>query len=187
MSTISSEIQDISNFFETYVFGFIYHDVEAAIKCKANFLAAMALLTYTEFLGGLQNGNFGVDEKDRLIKKQTRKNFETFFCYLDNGLGTEYQSLLKSTRLDVYRDARCGLVHQYFIKQNATIWTGLRPDSKCGITLREDGHIDFYVEKYFLDFKAAVQKYFDKLVSERDPTLVENFFKARRTYLGHIH
>lgn len=182
MKTVPSndEVQEISDFFKEYVFGFIYHDIDAAIDGKANFLVALALTTYTEFLGGLINGNFGIDAQGKMIPGQCGKNFETFFgC-----LGTPYQNLVNE--LNVYGVIRSGLVHQYFVKREGTIWMGLPPEIDCGIKVNSDGKIHFYVQKYFADLKEAVRKYYNKLVIERDPDLITAFFKARNTYLSYI-
>jgi len=52
------KIISVSDFFKEYIFGFIYHDINSAIDGKANFLAALGLLCYTEFLGN-RGGNRG--------------------------------------------------------------------------------------------------------------------------------
>lgn len=67
-STLSP--QEIGDWFDKYVFGYIYHDIEVAINGDANLMAALALSAYTEFMGGLVMGKFERGEE--------RANYEKF-------------------------------------------------------------------------------------------------------------
>lgn len=87
-------------FFDEYVFGFMRSDIDAAIRGKANFLAALGLVSYTEVLGGLVTGNLGK-------RSQCGANFRAFLPYL----GTDYKAL-ETRGIDIYDTVRCGLVHQ---------------------------------------------------------------------------
>lgn len=103
-------------FFDWYVFGFMKHDVEAAISGQANFLAALGLATYSEVLGALKLGTI----RD---KGGNQQKFEAFLPYL----GAAYVQLdlqMKSGgrfKNGLYEVVRSGLVHEYFIKQQSEI------------------------------------------------------------------
>jgi len=71
------EIIRIHNFFKEYIFGFMFDDIKVAIIGKANFLAALGLMEYTEVLGGFVTGNL------RKKKPGTQqRNFKAFIPYL---------------------------------------------------------------------------------------------------------
>jgi hypothetical protein len=104
-----------------------------------NFLAALGLLCYTEFAGGLKNGDFSPGK--------ARANFNSFF----DELGPEYKAF--NARCDVYGDLRCGLVHEYYVKKRCLI---AMSSSNQRIGVRWDGsRYVFIVEQYFDDFKRA--------------------------------
>lgn len=155
--------QDVDGFFREYVFGFMYNDVERAIKTGTNFLVALGLSVYTEVMGGLVTGHL----KD---PRWSRRNYEAFLPYL----GDYYKNLHK--QIDLFKRVRCGLVHEYFVKGSSIIAVGFIPESTPGVVF-EDGVIKFAVEFYFRDFKAGVQKYYDKLKSG-DNNLLLKFKQA---------
>lgn len=101
-----------------------------------NFIAALALLCYTEFAGKLITG-----------KDDPAENFNLFF----DKLGSAYKNFRKNHK--VYNIFRCGLAHEYYVKGNCTIGM-LKDKSICGISLKKDKYY-FVVEKYFEDFKVA--------------------------------
>ncbi|MFQ6122421.1 MAG: hypothetical protein ACE5LA_05105 [Dehalococcoidales bacterium] len=159
-------------FFKEYVFGFMYHDIDTAICGKANFLAALGLLEYTEFFGGLVIGELGKPNK-RNRYKPLKDRFNAFFN--DKYLGLEYGKL--KCQLDIYDVFRCGLAHEYFAKGSSPIIMHNRPPQPCGI-MKINGRWVFIVEKYYEDFKAGVGKYYEQLTVEKDQTLVDNFSKV---------
>ena len=104
-----------------------------------NFLAAIGLLCYTEFAGGLKNDDFSPGK--------TRANFDSFF----DELGPDYKAF--NAKHDVYRDLRCGLVHEYYVKKRCFI---VISSSEQGIGVKWDGNrFILIVEQYFEDFKQA--------------------------------
>lgn len=98
--------------FHEYVFGFMLGDVSREIaaagrgEAAANFLCAIGLLTYTETLGAHVPG----------VKRGSRNRFEGFFRYL----GPQYITFLEQ-HSDTYDVFRNGLVHEYRVKQPASI------------------------------------------------------------------
>lgn len=108
-----------------------------------NFLAALGLLCYTEFGGKLK---FGVRRQDGTDVSSA--NFNQFFDLL----GAEYQVF--RDRYNVYDIFRCGLAHEYYVKQSCIIYmlaSGLGP----GIGIDPSGRFYFIVESYCRDLEKA--------------------------------
>ena len=125
---------------------FICADIEREIALArdgsgaGNFMCALALLCYTEFMGGAKRGKFQ--------RSEARRNFESFFA----DLGVEYTSLTRA--INVSGVFRCGLAHEYFVKEDCTIY--MLGDKQPGLGM--DGNRYYLVvEQYFKDFKKAVQ------------------------------
>jgi hypothetical protein len=154
---------DIGDFFSEYVTGFMFSDVQREIDRArdelpaGNFLCALALLCYTEVLGGIERGT--------LAPGNGRKNFEGFF----RQLGPYYRGLLDDG-VDVYELFRCGMAHEYLIKGTATV-SMLKGVEPSGIAVAPDGHYYFTVERYFEDFQAAALKLRDELMAQSSPSL----------------
>lgn len=125
---------------------FIVADIERELTFAragndaGNFLCALALLCYTEFMGGV--------ERNKFERGEARRNFESFFPQL----GPAYAALTGT--MDVYDIFRCGLAHEYYVKRDCTIY--MFGDPKPALGRREDRYF-FVVEQYFNDFKEAVQ------------------------------
>jgi len=126
-------------------------DINAAIDGEANYLVALALSSYTEFLGGLY--------RCRIREGQAKKNYNHGL----KKLGGEYIRLLDGHGSDVYSRVRCGLVHEYFIKGLAKVWMSEPAPTDCGIEFGSDGSINFYVVQYFDDFQRAIDEYIRQL------------------------
>jgi hypothetical protein len=154
---------DVDNFFREYVTGFMFADVQREIvrardgQDAGNFLCALALLCYTEILGGIQ--------RNTLASRNGRQNFECFF----RELGPCYGQLLDSG-IDVYGLFRCGMAHEYLIKGRATV-SMLKGVEPCGIAVAPNGHYYFTVERYFEDFQAAALRVQAQLMIQPSPSL----------------
>lgn len=119
-----------------------------------NFLAALGLLCYTEFVGKLKYNH--------LIKRGKRKgesiasaNFNSFF----DDLGDDYKKYrLSFTNPNyVYDRFRCGLAHEYFVKEFCQI--AMFGNAPTGLGSLKDGSLYFVVKKYFDDFIKAFDQY----------------------------
>jgi hypothetical protein len=152
--------------FDEYIFGFMRSDIAAAVRGKANYLAALGLVSYTEVLGGLRTGNLG-------LKFHSKKDFEAFIPYL----GKEYESLL-AREIDLYDIVRCGLVHSYFIKGESTI--AMHATAPCGIVASAGGPTYFYVSVYSADFFAGATRFRNEILEGGDPSLAGNFEKGMK-------
>ena len=101
-----------------------------------NFLAALCLLSYTEFAGRVLNNDFS--------DSNSRTNFDSFF----NSIGSEYKAFNESH--NVYKIFRCGLAHEYYVKKSCVIAI---TSIKKGIGIRWDGkHYYFILDAYYSDF-----------------------------------
>lgn len=109
-----------------------------------NFMAALALLCYTEFAGKLkfkckkQNG-----------RDHASKNFNLFF----DELGPGYEAFRASCPY-LYDIFRCGLAHEYYVRKSCTIYM-LRQHARAGIGQEEGGKYYFVVEQYYQDLERA--------------------------------
>lgn len=150
---------EIDSFFSEYVYGFIAGDIQREIDSArdgepaGNFLCALALLCYTEVLGGVQRGT--------LAQRQGRANFEAFF----GSLGPVYAALLRGG-LDAYQVFRCGMAHEYFVKGEATV-TMLKGVEPSGVAKDPaSGRYFFCVERYFDDFMVAARRLHTSMLSD---------------------
>lgn len=134
---------------------------------KAHHLCALALVTYTEIMGGLVTGK---------LKKEsgaTKSNFESFLPFL----GEKYVNL--NENFNIYKDVRSKLVHEFAPRIPHGIWfTRNTLDIRIGIEYRNE-HLNFYLREYYRDFKKGVEKYKLELENHKqNPKILENFLKA---------
>ena len=138
---------------------FIFRDVEREIQLAktdaaalqglgitpggGNFLAALGLLCYTEFGGKLRFGVKLTDGRDLASAK-----FNQFFDLL----GQEYQKF--RALHNVYDLFRCGLAHEYYVKNSCTI-AMLEVTNGTGLKIDGTGHYWVVVESYCRDLKKA--------------------------------
>ena len=155
---------------------FMVNDIQAAIEGKANFLAALGLLDYTEILGGIVSGNL-IKPPEGWSKED---NFKVFLPYLDTTYQSSnkqpYQDLnnhLKKLNKSIYGKVRSGLVHQYLLSQTGEIRMTERRGDDCGIMIDSHGSITFVVQRYFCDFRAGLAKYKEDLLHKQVQKLLE--------------
>ncbi len=153
--------QEVERYFNEYIFGFIKSDIQREINLArsgdsgGNFLAALGLLCYTEFMGTM------------VLKKEGSytKQFKTFLRLM----GEDYKQLIDEKKIDVYRLFRCGMAHAYFA-ENCEIKM-LDDHYQAGIIIKPDGKYLFIVEKYFKDFMDACKKLYNDMITEQNPYL----------------
>jgi hypothetical protein len=165
--------EHIRRIFEKNVFTFMDSDIRREVErakltetcetCGAepgggNFLAALGLLTYTEFLGSFCSGKFG--------PRHARTNFRAFY----ERLGPCYRAFGET--IDVYDVFRCGMVHEYTVKHSADI-AMVRGSETCGIGCSPNGRLFFVVERYMDDFLIAARVLYAELMQSPDPRLPE--------------
>ncbi len=155
--------------FDKYILGWMRQDIDTALGCQANKLAALGLVTYTEILGGLRTGNLGDDTRNQA-------NFNSFFEYL----GKEYQKLI-SGNADIYHRIRCKLVHNYFLERGSAF--ARATSASCAVQVRPDGSIIIDLDKYNEDFFGAVARYRREIL-KGSLTLVDKFQKGLNKIRG---
>ena len=163
--------QDVTRYFKEYVLppeGFIYNDIQREIDLArsgnpgGNFLAALGLLCYTEFMGAIVSKGEG----------SYTKQFKAFFRLM----GENYRQLIDDKELDVYKFFRCGMVHAYFVKDCDIKM--LNDNHPAGIIIKPDGKYLFVVEKYFDDFMKACNKVYEDMITETEPYPPSTFPEA---------
>jgi len=129
----------------------IVRDLEVAVEHGCNYLAAVGLVCWSEFLG-------------REIATARTKRLSNHACF--RLFVTEYMGYDLGDRPDrVYDTFRNGLVHEFAIKGNRTAvasrlytlsksdwWPGLAYDPPSGQNV-------LFVEEYFRDFKAGLARW----------------------------
>ncbi len=145
-----------NDWLETYVEGFMFHDIQACIDGRANFAGPLVLSVYTEFLGGLFRGN--------LDRGAERANYVAFLTEMGYSLAQAG---------DYYTKVRSGLVHQYFIKQDNMV--AISSPERRGI-FEQAPRTYFFCENYFDELKKAYFRYKANLATSA--TLQENFDRA---------
>lgn len=116
------------------------------VPCGAGiFLAALALLSHTEFGGKLKFACKKANGSDH-----ASKNFNRFF----DELGPEYRAFRVAGH-NVYDIFRCGLAHEYYVKRSCTIAVRAESDTAPGIGLQANGRYYFAVEPYYRGLKRA--------------------------------
>ena len=152
---------------------FMVNDIQAAIDGRANFLAALGLLDYTEILGGIVSGNLISPPKGW----SKENNFKAFLPYLDKPYQSSrkepYQDLEKQLKTGIYGKVRSGLVHQYLLNQPGEIRMTERPVDECGIRVDPNSSITFVVQRYFCDFRSGLTEYKEDLLARQDQSLLD--------------
>jgi hypothetical protein len=151
--------------FEKDVFGFMTSDIQREIQLArrtvagafepdvvqggGNVLAAMGLLTFTEFLGWIMK-RMNVDNRGWDEERMFNEGFRL--------MGPCYRDLLDQKLVKPYHEFRSSLVHNFAVEKNFSV--DMPGDDVCGIVLKPDGwHI--VVERYFDDFCAAADALYE--------------------------
>jgi hypothetical protein len=199
----------IADFFYTYINGFIYNDVERCIKAEANHVVALALLSYTEFIGGLISGNLGKKGHAEENFGRALEYFPEEYRKIDSSIQLQYFDRGKPIThpTGIYNIFRCGLVHEYFIKGHVLIHNNPdgHADEHIGILRKEhiiefpaeiglppypSIYLEFHANEFFRDFKSAVAKILKLLLMDKDKKLLEGFnesldrISSRRIVVG---
>jgi hypothetical protein len=175
--------EDIKSYFSEIFFNLMYQELERCIKNDIRYVAALALLSYTEYIGGLISGNLGLKDKSKDNFYEALMYFPQEYRTIDANLKIEYvdEKGAKCTDEGIYSLVRCGVVHEYFLKGVATgvinHQDGQTQPDHIGIvvTTGPEKFLIFRTNEYFRDFKSAVDKIYKKLIVEYDPDLLKKF------------
>ena len=154
--------QRLAVFFTKYIDGWLLHDIRFCAEQKENLSFAVATLVFNaiDFLGGLCAGR----DSDR----------NTFRLFLEKYLAS-YVSL--NPEIDIYDSYRCGLVHEYFPKdQHGIVWNASDHHLK-----QRAGHYTLDAQSLVMDLEGAIAAY--KADLDRDRQLQDNFMKRMNTIL----
>jgi hypothetical protein len=176
----------VALWFSVYLDGFIGNDMTSAIKGRANYGAALMLVCYTEYLGGISTGLLAVSGNVKM-------NFNAGLALLDAAAATElgtpdyytkFAIRLEDKPTDLYNVLRCGFVHEYFAKGVVNVVNdpddptcSLRPGAR-GVywCTAADEHakpydeLIFDVPAYFKHFRTAVASLRHAIIA--DATLI---------------
>ena len=150
--------------FDDHVFGAMRAEIDWAIRGEAANLAALALVAYTEFLGGIVTGDLG-------RQGCSGSNFRAFLPYL----GPDYKALARRG-VDIYDRVRCGLAHEYFIKGESTIWP--KASAPCGIISSANGPTYFIVSVYRDHLFGGARKLRDEILEDQSGSATARAKKA---------
>lgn len=182
--------EEIEKYFKEYIFEFIFNDVQNCIKAKVNYTVALALLSYTEFLGGLINGTLGLQGKSQ---EQFNKALEYFKWNDNDNYYKDFKQRFRDIDFiekegNIYTLFRCGLAHEYFIKADSLIhnqpdgYTDEDGNYHCDGCIDTDAGVQiiekklrFHNNAYFRDFKKAWKKYYEELISGENKKLLRKF------------
>ncbi len=155
-------------------------DIENGIKGQANYLVALGLVSYTEFLGGLFTGNAGITDEAKNNFTEAIKNFPAEYTEVDRKIVLEDGP--RPTIKGIYSAVRCGLVHEYGIKGTAGVLNN--PDGFCaehiGIKIGLFGGkngIIFSTNEFFRDYQQVLKNVAEKL-NRKDQSLLDNMRTA---------
>lgn len=166
--TVGNDALSILDMYDRII---LCHDIPMAIQSRCHHLAAMGLVTYTEFLGGLFRGD--------LQNRQGRANYEAFIRNFFGDCYTEVDSRLRKAGLKgLYSVARSVIAHEYFMKLTSIVSIDIQTSTKCGVAYDPNGNfkIVLSVKQYFQDLKEAFHKYRSKVKLEQE--LAKNVEKA---------
>lgn len=139
---------------------FIKEDLKKCIDCGVNFGLALLLSAYTELFGHLLTGLSGSGSDGKSYNAWLRYMGEPYSKILDGGV-------------DLYGKIRCGLIHEYTIKDNACIFTEKGP---AAIEIK-DGVIRLNNWEYYQDFIKSLDRYLNDI--KIDSSLREYFNNFR--------
>ena len=157
----------ILHVFDERVFGAMRTELDWALRGAAANLAALGLVAYTEFLGGIVTGDLG-------RQGSSGSNFRAFLPYL----GSEYEDLARRG-VDIYERVRCGLAHEYFIKGESTIWP--QASASCGIISSTNGPTYFIVSVYRDHLFSGARKLRDEILENQNGSTTARARKAMST------
>lgn len=191
------EIKKVRNFFDTYIWdgksgGFIYHDLTIAIDKGLNYLVALGLMSYTEFLGSLMP-----ELETEREPTPGRKNFYRFFYRLDKPYH-RYEIYDEAMKVgfhpsgdDVYSIYRSGLVHNYFIRGTIQIsaseklslgsFVAKKAKGVGSIGIGQNpatGSLGLATSTYFRDFTKLLSEWREKLFIAEDDEWVNAFLAS---------
>lgn len=171
--------------FEHLFYDWICHDLSAGIENKENYLVALGLFSYIEFLGSLLTGDVGFNAPNKVNFDTAIKLFPQNYINLDSAISVTDQA--GTTKSGLYSLVRCGFVHEYGIKglggvvsdpDGYTTNNLLAPlNSESGVnlkTIKFQKAIEIDNNRLLYDFKQVLDEVNKKLQDNESPE-IDNF------------
>ncbi len=193
-------LSDAEEYINTYIYdglegGFIYHDTRIAIDNGLNYLTALGLMSYTEYIGSLMpDYSSGLATTTDMSGK--RANFYKFYYRMGNNY-IVFDRRLKQTFGDnkgVYTVYRGGLSHAYFIGGNLIIgktrWnlsSVVAKTSNSSLGFTNEGKLGLATEKYFIDFITVVTELRKKILTQRNSEWIASFLEGSNLTTHSLH
>lgn len=130
--------------FEPYCW--MVNDLYRGIQAEQNYLVALGLFSYSEYLWRIILGNIG-----------TRNNgWKCFKKFTENYIGYSFYDWEK-----IFDNIRNWLAHRYFIKTLGWVYND-NWELGCWIKRLENGELQIYIHSYFKHFVKGLEKYLDE-------------------------
>lgn len=193
-------LSDAEEYINTYIYdglegGYIYHDTRKAIDNGLNYLTALGLMSYTEYIGSLMP-SYSSGLATTTDMRGKRANFYKFYYRM----GKDYilfDRHLKQTFGDnngVYTLYRGGLSHAYFIGGNLKIrktrWnlsSVVAKTSNSSLGFTSEGKLGLATEKYFIDFITVVTELRKKILTEQNSEWIASFLGGSNLITHSLH
>jgi hypothetical protein len=171
---------EVESTFNTIFHDFIKHDIQAAIEGRANYLAALGIFSYVEFLGGLLSGHSGIINKAKGNFNEAIRHFPPEYQKLNDELKVVDAEGL--THEGIYGIIRCGLVHEYMVKGGGTVYNNPTGPiaNHTGITYEFIGDkkvIAIYNNEFFRDFRTVIDTV-SEFVKNKEQPYYDNIKKS---------
>jgi hypothetical protein len=176
--------KELKAYFDEIIDGIVYPELDRCIKVDAKYVAALALLSYTEFIGVLISGHLGSREPSKDNFKAALKYFPKEYQDIDSTIKVDYSDGQgkPKTYAGIYSVFRCGLAHEGLIKGDSLVLNdpnGQVNSNRIGVVIHQPGKIlGFHVKEYFRDFKLAVEKIREQLFTNSDSALLGECYKS---------
>lgn len=174
--------------FRHIFYDWVCEDLSAGIKNEENYLVALGLFSYIDFLGSLLTGDVGFNAKGKVNFDAAINLFPQQYIDLNNFISVQDQD--GEIRSGLYSVVRCGLIHEYGVKgmggviNNPNGYTTKNPSLPLGsssginvITIKFKKAIEIDNNRLLYDFKLVLDKVYEKLQSGQSPE-IDNFRKG---------
>jgi hypothetical protein len=188
----------ILEYFDKYVLGWMCSDIGNCIKAKANLAVAALLMTYSENVGALIEGNLGqvgTSESDfnKFLEHMQFKGDSNYYKEFEIKYKDPNATSIQS--VNIYKAFRCGLIHEYGPKVPCVIQNHSDDVDHCteddpgigwyvqasrisysersdyvppGNSITQKGFLMFHTNAYFRDFRRALHSIRSKMGTDRD-------------------
>src|SRR5206468_2444158 len=113
--------------------------------------------------------------------QQQETNSIAYIKNRPNEFPDEFRRITQNKKVSaLYTLIRCGLVHEYFMKGESTIF--MHPTTAtCGILIDENAKpkLIFIVDRYYSDFRKAFEEYYSEIVKGKSGPVKQQKLKSK--------